>query len=213
MTAPDENLSAEYVLDEADMVAFFAHHGRQSKVQRQSRLVLGYVIPAILIAYIALRLTFSRDWKIAYFDTIPLMIITFMLVFGVTLQTSKKRLAHTRKLMREGMNRNLVSPRRIEIGPEGFNETWQFGKQSLDWRAIERVAWTDTHLFLYVSAISAHIVPRRAFECEAEFKRFCEWAQRYQQAQVRGRCGECGYDLLGTKGERCPECGRQIATK
>jgi hypothetical protein len=51
----------------------------------------------------------------------------------------------------------------------------------LRWPAIERVAETDDHAFLYTNPVRAIIVPRRIFADGWRFTEFVDLARRYYQ--------------------------------
>ncbi|MGE5250159.1 MAG: YcxB family protein [Bacteroidota bacterium] len=54
---------------------------------------------------------------------------------------------------------------------------------------MERVAANDTHIFIYVSANSAHVIPRAAFTSAQQAEEFLQTARRYEQA-ANGPAGQ-----------------------
>ncbi|MCL4787363.1 MAG: YcxB family protein [Verrucomicrobia bacterium] len=65
------------------------------------------------------------------------------------------------------------------------------GQTSTAWQAVERVANTGDHAFVYTSAMAAIIVPRRAFSSAAEFDQFVRAASDYNvKAKAEQRIGK-----------------------
>lgn len=77
-----------------------------------------------------------------------------------------------RRLFAEGHNRGVLGPHHLEVRDDFLLETSDLGEQRTHWRAVERVAVTDDHVFVYLSAMSGHTVPRSAFADEAALQRF-----------------------------------------
>lgn len=51
-----------------------------------------------------------------------------------------------------------------------------------NWAAVRKIEATKNHLFLWVPSNKILIVPRRAFDSDEEFARFCDLARRHQEA-------------------------------
>ena len=48
---------------------------------------------------------------------------------------------------------------RLEIENDGLTERTDVNETKTLWRGMERVASTKTHTFIYVTSLSAHIIP------------------------------------------------------
>jgi hypothetical protein len=83
-------------------------------------------------------------------------------------------------MVNEGKNRDLFGPHRVEISPEGVTEVRPFGQSSTAWQGIERVTRHDDYAYLYINALAAIIVPRRAFPNPQAFEEFVEASRNYQ---------------------------------
>jgi hypothetical protein len=82
----------------------------------------------------------------------------------------------------EGRNDGLFGHHRVEISPEHVTEFNPHGQTSSTWRAVEQVAATEDHAYIYINAMAALIVPRRAFASPAEFDEFVRTARNYHAA-------------------------------
>lgn len=72
------------------------------------------------------------------------------------------------------MNSTFLTEHTLAIAPEGLVEETEFNRSEYKWSAVQKVVGSRKHLFIYVSAGSAHIVPRRAFDSDAEWEQFHE---------------------------------------
>jgi hypothetical protein len=84
----------------------------------------------------------------------------------------------------EGHNRALFSHHRVEISPQGIADASDLRQSSTAWRAVERVVKIGDYTFVYVSASSAIIVPRRAFATPTEFEEFVRTTRSYHEKAV-----------------------------
>jgi hypothetical protein len=70
----------------------------------------------------------------------------------------------------EGWNKTILCEHQLEVTDDGLIERNLFSESKIRWEAIERVERTETHSFVYVSAVSAHIIPHERIlegDCEA----------------------------------------------
>jgi Peptidase C13 family/YcxB-like protein len=55
----------------------------------------------------------------------------------------------------------VLGARRMELGPEGMRTVRKASVSLTQWSALKGITRTDTHIFLWIDRISAHIVPLR----------------------------------------------------
>jgi hypothetical protein len=87
----------------------------------------------------------------------------------------------TNKLLKEGRNALLECPVRMEIDERGLRVTSEMSESRLAWDAVERVEQTADHIFIYVTSMSAHIIPKWAFESRGQAEWFFESASECQR--------------------------------
>ena len=73
---------------------------------------------------------------------------------------------------------------RVTISPHGIAESGEFGESTTAWQAVECVVSAEEYAYVYLNALAAIIVPRRAFDSPAEFDEFVRAAQRYHETVV-----------------------------
>jgi hypothetical protein len=84
----------------------------------------------------------------------------------------------TKRMLAEGQNAGLFGPRTLSIEPEGLRESKSTGDSMRIWSAVEKVLVTDTHAFIYLSAVEAYLLPRRAFKTSDAFQEFVDEVSR-----------------------------------
>jgi YcxB-like protein len=81
----------------------------------------------------------------------------------------------------EGRNRTLLGRQRVTISPESITRSSDFDQTTVRWSAVERVIKDKNHAFVYTSALTAIIVPRRAFADTVAFDVFVLKSTEYHQ--------------------------------
>lgn len=74
----------------------------------------------------------------------------------------------------------------VRIGPEGVETEVPTSTTLFRWNAIERVAATDEHVFLYLGALRGIVVPTRAFADPAQHAEFLELVKQYHSPASHG---------------------------
>ena len=87
----------------------------------------------------------------------------------------------------EGKN-GVIGKHEFSITKERIKDITEAGEQTMRWDVIDNVIETDQHLFIAFHALSeAYIIPRRAFEHDADFIQFAETARMYHQAATESK--------------------------
>ncbi len=88
-------------------------------------------------------------------------------------------------MIREGRNRILFGKQRVTLSPDGITKSGELDETRIAWPAVERVIKDREHVFIYTSALTAFIVPRRAFADLVGFDEFAMKAVRcHEQAET-----------------------------
>jgi hypothetical protein len=78
-----------------------------------------------------------------------------------------------RRLYAEGSSVGLLGNHTLTLEADGLRETSDGGESFHIWPSVERMARTEAHLFIYVGAIQAHVVPLAQLD-PAEAERFVD---------------------------------------
>src|SRR5439155_1020677 len=76
---------------------------------------------------------------------------------------------------------------RVAIDPEGVHYSTREADGLLRWSAVQQVGRSGGHVFLYLTAVSALVVPRRAFANEEAFRAFHRLARQYREDAATAR--------------------------
>lgn len=84
-------------------------------------------------------------------------------------------------MLREGRSQTIVGPQRQTFTEEQITSRSSVGSATLSWAAVERIAKTETHIFVYLSPVSAIMLPRRIFPSDAAYEECDTTLRQYQQ--------------------------------
>jgi hypothetical protein len=76
-----------------------------------------------------------------------------------------------RRMYGEGKNRGLLGERQIELTDEGLIVRSEVGESKINWEGIEKISHSNDHTFVYTSALTAIIIPRKGIVAE-DYERF-----------------------------------------
>lgn len=171
----------DYSLTVDDIITFNMYHiGHSPTIRKQ--VAYGQIITAFvtIITMFALIYFTDRDKNISLIGFIlPVLggIILFVL-FPVIYRYEAKRQA--RKLLAEGQNTSLLGTHHLSLSPEAITSTSEVASATLKWSAITDVKDSSDYIFLYTSAMSAMIVPKRVFSSTEEIQVFLRYVQTYR---------------------------------
>lgn len=166
-------ISFDVVLE--DIHAFNRHYATTAALPRRNqrlvRVALTLTLGALLFAL-----------GLAIHAPVPFWIIGGLILLGWWRAYPRRIEAmarqSTKRLYGDGRNEGMLGPHTVRFDDEWLCELTADREVKTRWRAVEQVALTAEHLFLYVSGFSAVIVPLRAFASEEEKRAFLEQASR-----------------------------------
>jgi hypothetical protein len=164
-------MKVEYELKKEDYINFNIYHIKNSKVIRKTLLAQRYIVPII---FLVIPLLFGRFNEIPFF---PLSIALIWIIFypKYFMSVTMKRVS---KMIEEGKNNDLLGNHIVIVDEEGLVEKSKNGENSINWMGVERIVSTESYFFIYVSSISACIVPKSSFDNESSRDIFFEFINR-----------------------------------
>jgi hypothetical protein len=178
-------MTAEYEITKDDLSAFNYYHHFHSPTARRQYL-RSWLLPAFVWLLVCMGIWYLADKGrgtplrtfrdlLPLFGGVPLYLIYFPWWYR---RKVKKIIAG---MVSEGQNRSLLGHHQVSLSPENITESGEFGQNSTAWRAVERVAQNGDYAFVYVNALAAIIIPRRAFGEATEFEEFVKTANSYHE--------------------------------
>ena len=178
-------MTAEYELSKDDWGAFnFYHHFHSPTARRQ--YLRAWFSPAILLLLVCLGVSLFASLNSStpgstFLALLPLFsgVPFYLLWFPWAYRRKLKKIAAG--MIGEGRNRTLLGKQRVTISPEGVTKSSDFDRTTTAWSGVERVIKDNNYVFVYISALTAIIVPRRALADAVEFDEFAMKAAQYQE--------------------------------
>lgn len=178
-------MTAEYELTKDDLNAFNLYHHFHSPTARRHYL-LSWFRPAFIWLLVCTGIWYLADRERhtplrTFLDLLPLFsgIPIYLLYFPWAYRRKAQKILTG--MVSEGQNRGVWGRHQVAISPDGITESGEFGQTSTTWRAVERVAQNGDYAFVYINALAAIIIPRRAFAAPAEFEEFVRTARGYHE--------------------------------
>ena len=162
-----------YELNKQDIIDFNLFHITYSKLSRRSYFLQRYIFSLSFLVLPFLLRQFT-NMPLGYW----LVVFICLYLFWVTFYPKRlKRIVSRRisKLLAEGKNNSVVGGHNLAITDDGIVDRSEHSEAKTQFSAIESIVEDKEHIFIYVSANSAHIIPSRIFENEdrkAEFLTF-----------------------------------------
>ena len=159
-----------FKLTEEDYIIYNISHAGRSPSMKKSIFIQRIMGPAIFVfmPFIVMRFTDIPLWY-------------WLLVFGgasiiwfayYPKYASWEITRRVNKMLEEVDNENLFNQRTLVLTDEGITETSSIGESHIRWDKINHLEETEDYLYIYVSSVSAHIVPKRVFENLSEQEKF-----------------------------------------
>jgi hypothetical protein len=144
-----------------DYVAFNLYHLRHSPVARRAKwravVLMGFFV---LLACAVVSYMTRSSWG----TYVVQVILCALIVVYSAWRYDHNVAVHVRRHLREGRNAAQLSPHTVRIAADGIVEATTLNEATYRWPAIERVAESDDHLFIYIGAAQAIGIPKHRIE-------------------------------------------------
>lgn len=165
-------MELEFELTEEDYINYNIDHSKKSPSIKKSIMIQRVFGPIVFIIAPFLVVKFS-DIPLWYWITIFGISSVVWLIFYPKYANweMKKRL---KKMLEEGSNENLFNRRKIILTDQGLSQVSPTGETNVKWDSIVSIEETDEYIYIYISSVSAHIIPKRVFKDVNEQKLFID---------------------------------------
>lgn len=150
-----------YQFEAADWIAFNVHYLKNSRVCRRQRFRarMGFLFALLTFSLV---LVFTAEKGVGFAICLSVVgIVGFLAYPSVHDDSAMKRI---RKLADEPDNTKVFGTVMMTLSPEGLRASRPGAETTLAWSRILKLVETTDHIFLYVSALDAIIIPRRSIE-------------------------------------------------
>jgi hypothetical protein len=183
-------MTIEYELTKDDVLAFNLYHRSHSPTLRR-QYYFAWLLPALAWLTVCTALWYCADQRPGeplqtFLDLLPMFcgVPIYLAIFPWARRRGLRRVLDS--MMSEGKNRAVFGRRTVTLSREGIAQSGEFASSSISWRTVERVVRDGDHAYIYSGAVTAIIVPRRAFAGESEFDDFVMTTRRYHEDATAG---------------------------
>lgn len=168
-----------------DMVAFSVYFAKNSKYMKRTRRMVYLVVPGVLLVFFCAIGAASGDWVGP---------IIFPIIAGVWFLQGQSRWfkrygESMRKIYAEGKNKLALGEHEMVLGEDGLFNRNEYGEVKAAWAAVERVGFSPDYIFIFISALSGYVVPRRKV-LEVNYEEFAEELKRHMQGAAEEAGGK-----------------------
>jgi hypothetical protein len=178
-------MTAEYELTKEDWSAFnFYHHFHSPTARRQYLRAWISSVLVVLLVCLGVSVLASLNSPTpgsTFLSLLPLYSGVLFCLLWFPWAYRRKVNKIVAGMIGEGRNRTLFGKQRVTISRDSISRSSDFDQTTIAWSAIERVVKGKDYAFVYTSALTAIIVPRRAFADDLGFDEFVLKATGYQE--------------------------------
>jgi YcxB-like protein len=168
-----------------DIIAFNLYHSDHSPSTMRMEKRIRYAFLGLALLLVLPALIYILLGNILSFVGCMLGIIT---LFAFSASQAKFRRYITARQVKdlygEGRNQGTLGHHEIIFRDDGISDESDSGEQFVKWQAVEKTIKTEKYIFVYVSSVSAHLIPRRIFHSDAAYD---ELYDLILQKKERGR--------------------------
>jgi hypothetical protein len=151
-------MTIHYQLELEDWIEFQKNYLLQSRKFSRTRKINTALLPAVFLIFILADL--SRG-EFNLFTFITYLIISVFWVLFMWNFMLNRSLENMRRMLREGDNSAVLGPQEISLSAEGLVIRNSESETRMSWKTVKKLSQTDQYYFLYISSISAVILPKR----------------------------------------------------
>lgn len=163
-------MNFEYELNKQDLIDFNLFHITYSKSTRRSYFLQRYILS---ISFLVLPFFLRQFTNISLGYWLAVFILLYL--YWVAAYPKRLKKIVTRKISKmhaEGKNNSVVGAHNLAISENGIVDRSENSEAKTEFSAIENIVEDKEHIFVYVNANSAHIIPTRIFKDEDQKKEF-----------------------------------------
>ncbi|KMT21879.1 YcxB family protein [Clostridium cylindrosporum] len=165
-------MNIKFELTKQDYIDFNIFHLSYSDSIRKSLFIQRYIVSLIFLVV---------PFVFADFSTIPLWywLIGFVAIYIGWVSFYPRYIKgvvskRTSKMIDEGNNVGIIGHGSLTLNDNGIEGKGEHSESKTNWSAVENVAETKNHIFIYISGVSAYIVPVRGFNSVGEKNEFID---------------------------------------
>lgn len=157
-------MKIKYANIKSDYVKFNEYHMKNSAAVKTANLIVHGI--ALFVAVLIVVREYTSTNSVFAVLNIFMGYIVFVFVHKFLRRKTINWLAST--MISEGKSPAFICDHEIEINETGIEEITPVGSTFAIFESIIRIAENDEYFFIYLSAVSAHIIPKNRTEGDVE---------------------------------------------
>jgi hypothetical protein len=163
-------MDLRYQLTEEDYINFNLFHMKNSETIMKSVRNQRIFTP---VFYLLFSVVFSFLLDIPFLVSFtPFFILSVLWVLFYPKYLFGRAIRHTKKLIKEGRNESILGEHHMVLNDEGIVDKTSKGETKVTWTGINELKENDQYIYLYNSALSGYILPKREFENVEEIRQY-----------------------------------------
>jgi hypothetical protein len=166
-------LEIEYELTRRDLYAFQWRAVFASPRGRRARRKVYFLWLLAVVLFAAVPAIGADGFAISRVN-FTFLVIAFPVVvlFQWFLERRLVRSAILQLLKEEKPGKGQLGKHRMVVSEDGLIESTAVGESRISWAGVDRIEQNPEYIFIYTSALGAHVIPKRAFRDTQEAEDF-----------------------------------------
>ena len=167
-----------YEITLEDLLAFTLHVHQKSPTMRRTRMRAAMGLAAMIIGLCLIAAEVLDNFLVLWAGVGWAAL--FVAIYPRLYRRNVKRLST--RLYAEGQNKGILGQHVTELRDNGLFDGTAFSERTVYWKGIERIESIPGHTFVYLSAMSAQVIPEDSVT-EGNYQAFIDELQnRWQHA-------------------------------
>ncbi|UTW64383.1 YcxB family protein [bacterium SCSIO 12741] len=158
-------MTLQFDFDMEDWMEFQKHFIANSKRMKRTKWMIT-LIPPVIMAFVFLSNLSKREGGEIAFGAMVVMMGLWIWLYPK--RFDKRVLKQVRNTIESGDNSAILGSTSIQFEEEGITHKTPEVERKLKWSGIKRVGESDEYFFLYDSAVSAIVIPKKKIQVAEE---------------------------------------------
>ena len=154
-------MKIDYQLTKQDYIDYNIYHMSHSDTIRRSLFGQRYLISIIflIMPFMLIKISDIHLWY--WLSTFIIVYILWIIFYPKYLRWYIIR--RISRMLDEGKNVDMLGDHSFLLTEDGVIDITNFSESKNNWNVIENIVVTREHIFIYINAVMAYIIPIRAF--------------------------------------------------
>ena len=158
-------MTISFDLDMADMMSFQKHYVNTAPAMKKAKSLIAYIFPLFILIFGFLSF-YSRHSRIDIYFIIIMLIISALWAIFMPKFFVNRTLNRSKKILSKPGNEVMFGKFEMTFNDSDFEVITAKTNSNILWSAIPKVEETENYIYIYLSQVSAYIIPKRKISAE-----------------------------------------------